>query len=72
MANIGIRPTIESQVHEQTIEVNIFDFSDDIYGKSITVFFKDRIRNEIKFASVNNLIKQLDLDKKEIMARFND
>jgi riboflavin kinase / FMN adenylyltransferase len=72
MANIGIRPTIESQVHEQTIEVNIFDFSDDIYGKSITVFFKDRIRNEIKFASVNNLMKQLDLDKKEIIARFND
>jgi len=72
MANIGIRPTIESQVHEQTLEVNIFDFSGDIYGKPITVFFKDRIRNEIKFDSVNNLVKQLDEDKKQIKARFAD
>jgi riboflavin kinase/FMN adenylyltransferase len=72
MANIGIRPTIESQVHEQTLEVNIFDFSDDIYGKPIRLIFKDRIRNEIKFASVNNLMKQLDADKGEIQARFKD
>ena len=72
MANIGIRPTIESQVHEQTLEVNIFDFSDDIYGRSIKVIFKDRIRNEIKFASVNNLIKQLDEDKRVIQNRFKD
>lgn len=72
MANIGVRPTIESQAHEQTMEVHIFNFAESIYGKSITVFFKDRIRNEIKFASVNNLIKQLDEDKKIIMARFKD
>jgi riboflavin kinase/FMN adenylyltransferase len=72
MANIGIRPTIESQVHEQTLEVHIFNFSDDIYGKPISVFFKDRIRNEVKFASVNSLVKQLDDDKREIQARFKD
>jgi riboflavin kinase/FMN adenylyltransferase len=72
MANIGVRPTIESNDHQRTLEVNIFDFADDIYGKSLTVFFKDRIRNEIKFASMNNLIKQLDEDKKEIMTRFKD
>jgi riboflavin kinase/FMN adenylyltransferase len=72
MANIGIRPTLPDQVHEQTLEVHIFSFAKNIYGKSITVFFKDRIRNEIKFASVNNLIKQLDEDKKLIMERFKD
>jgi riboflavin kinase/FMN adenylyltransferase len=72
MANIGIRPTIENQVHNQTLEVHIFNFEENIYGKSIIVFFKDRIRNEIKFASVNDLIKQLDEDKKQIMARFKD
>ncbi len=72
MANIGIRPTIVNQIHEQTVEVHIFDFTGDIYGQSITVFFKDRIRNEIKFASVNNLIKQLDEDRKMIMERFKD
>jgi riboflavin kinase/FMN adenylyltransferase len=72
MANIGVRPTIEDQVHSQTLEVHIFNFEENIYGKSIIVFFKDRIRNEIKFASVNDLIKQLDEDKKQIMARFKD
>ena len=70
MANIGVRPTIEIQVHQQTMEVNIFDFTEDIYGKSLTIFFIDRIRNEIKFASVSDLIKQLDADKKEILSRF--
>ncbi|MBN2275018.1 MAG: bifunctional riboflavin kinase/FAD synthetase [Bacteroidales bacterium] len=70
MANIGVRPTIEKQVHKQTLEVNIFNFAADIYGHTITVFFKDRIRNEIKFASVNSLIKQLDEDRKEIVSRF--
>jgi riboflavin kinase / FMN adenylyltransferase len=72
MANIGIRPTIESQVHNQTIEVNIFDFDDDIYGESITISFKDRIRNEIKFASIDALIKQLNDDRKEIIIRFRN
>jgi riboflavin kinase/FMN adenylyltransferase len=72
MGNIGVRPTIESQVHEQTLEVHIFDFDKDIYGESITVFFKDRIRNEIKFATINDLIKQLDKDKQEIRIRFDN
>lgn len=70
MANIGVRPTIETQLHQQTVEAHIFDFAEDIYGQPITIFFTDRIRNEIKFTSVNNLIKQLDLDKQEIFSRF--
>jgi riboflavin kinase/FMN adenylyltransferase len=72
MANIGVRPTIETQVHQQTVEVHIFDFTEDIYGKSLTIFFIDRIRNEIKFASASNLIKQLDADKKEILSRLKE
>ncbi len=70
MANIGVRPTIESQVHEQTLEVNIFNFEEEIYGERLKVYFIDRIRNEIKFASVYNLIKQLDEDKREVLSRF--
>ncbi|MBN1415093.1 MAG: bifunctional riboflavin kinase/FAD synthetase [Bacteroidales bacterium] len=72
MANIGVRPTIESQDHKQTVEVHIFNFEENIYEKPIKLFFKDRIRNEIKFASVNDLIKQLDEDKRLIMVRFRD
>ncbi len=71
MANIGVRPTIESQVHEQTLEVHIFNFTEEIYGERLKVYFVDRIRNEVKFASVYNLIKQLDEDKKEVLSRLN-
>ncbi len=71
MANIGVRPTIESQIHEQTLEVHIFNFSDEIYGESLKVNFIDRIRNEVKFASVSNLIKQLDEDKKVVLSRLD-
>jgi riboflavin kinase/FMN adenylyltransferase len=65
MANIGIRPTFEQ--HELTIEVNIFDFSQDIYGEDLTLLFIDRIRDEMKFSSLEALKQQISLDKKQIL-----
>jgi riboflavin kinase/FMN adenylyltransferase len=65
MANIGIRPTFEQ--HELTIEVNIFDFSDDIYGQDLTLFFIDRIRDEMKFSSIEALKQQISFDKQQIL-----
>ncbi len=64
MVNIGIRPTFEQ--HELTIEVNLFDFSDDIYGHVLTLFFVDRIRDEMKFSNLKALKTQISLDKKRI------
>lgn len=65
MVNIGIRPTFEQ--HELSIEVNLFDFSDDIYGQELTLSFIDRIRDEVKFPDVEALKRQLKLDKKKIL-----
>jgi riboflavin kinase/FMN adenylyltransferase len=65
MANIGIRPTFEQ--HELTIEVNLFDFFGDLYGHDLTLFFFDRIRDEMKFPDVAALIHQISLDKKKIL-----
>lgn len=65
MVNIGIRPTFEQ--HELSIEVNLFDFSDDIYGHELTLSFIDRIRDEIKFPDIEALKQQLKLDKKQIL-----
>jgi riboflavin kinase/FMN adenylyltransferase len=62
MANIGYKPTFGGV--NRTIEVHIFDFSDDIYGEKITIQFIQRLRDEIKFNSEKQLIKQLNLDKK--------
>lgn len=62
MMNIGNRPTFALSGY--AMEVNIFDWDKDIYGKTITVFFKQRLRDEKKFSSVDELIEQLKSDKK--------
>ncbi len=61
MMNIGTRPTFGEQHH--TIEVHIFDFSETIYGRQITVEFVDKIRDERRFASAEELMRQLEDDK---------
>lgn len=61
MGNIGLRPTVMHS--ELTIEVNIFDFDKEIYDESITIYFIDRIRDEIKFDNLAGLRNQLQLDK---------
>jgi riboflavin kinase/FMN adenylyltransferase len=63
MLNIGIRPTVNTNKFSKTIEVNIFEFSHDIYGQEITLFFIDRIRDEIKFENADLLTLQLKKDK---------
>ena len=69
MLNIGIRPTLEQ--HELTIEVNLFDFKDDLYGQELTLFFVDRIRDEMKFPNLETLKHQISLDKQQIIELFS-
>ena len=61
MMNIGNRPTLNGK--NETLEVNIFNFNENIYGKSLKVFFLNKIRNEIKFDSIEKLSNQLQKDK---------
>jgi riboflavin kinase / FMN adenylyltransferase len=61
MANIGLRPTFEQ--HELTVEINLFDFSEDIYGQGLKVYFIEKIRDEKKFPGADELKKQIALDK---------
>jgi riboflavin kinase/FMN adenylyltransferase len=49
MLNIGHRPTISDSDGIQTIEVHIIDFSEDLYGREMTVRFRHRLRDEMKF-----------------------
>ncbi len=57
MINIGNNPTFENKF--QTIEANIFDFDQDIYGKEVRFFFFDKIRDEKKFSGAKELKEQL-------------
>lgn len=69
MLNIGIRPTVSCSGIVR-IEVNIFDFSADIYGQGIQVSLMDRIRGERKFNDINELQEQLTRDRKVVLAYF--
>ena len=65
MANIGHNPTINYQ-EKPRLEVFIFDFNHDIYGKHVAIEFYDYIRQEKKFNSKDALIYQLNEDEKAI------
>lgn len=60
MANVGIRPTLD--LHHVTIEAHLFEFDRDIYGQQICIAFLERIRDEMKFNSLNELKAQLNRD----------
>jgi riboflavin kinase/FMN adenylyltransferase len=63
---VGVRPTIGENLHK-TIEVNIFDFSEDIYTQTIEVFFYDFIRSELKFEDLDALVKKMHEDKSKAL-----
>lgn len=62
MANIGTRPSFDKQISKLHLEVHILDFSKNIYGKDVEVEFLKRIRNEKKFSSPQDLIRQIQKD----------
>jgi riboflavin kinase/FMN adenylyltransferase len=64
MANIGYRPTIKHDRPTLTTEVHIFNFSKEIYGKNLTIYFVHRIRDEVKFDGLEQLKEQLAKDRK--------
>ena len=62
MANIGKRPTLDNG-SKLSIEVNLFDFDEDIYGKEITLEFISFLRLEFKMCGLDELKKQLTHDR---------
>ena len=67
MCNIGVRPTVRAG-GQRTIETNIFDFNEDIYGLDLKVTFHRKIRDERRFDSIDALQAQLAADKASILA----
>ncbi len=70
MLNIGIRPTVDD-TGQKVIEANIFDFSKEIYGETITLFFRKFLRSEKKFSNLDDLKMQLRKDRKKTIAFFS-
>lgn len=66
MMNIGLRPTVDGK--KRVIEVNIFDFNDNIYGEQLRIHVLQQLRNEIKFDGLEALKAQLGRDKADAAA----
>ncbi|MCI6428834.1 MAG: riboflavin kinase, partial [Rikenellaceae bacterium] len=64
MCNIGVRPTVGNG-NAMTIETNIFDFNEDIYGLDITLTFITKIRDEARFPDMAGLAAQLGRDREK-------
>jgi riboflavin kinase/FMN adenylyltransferase len=62
MMNIGVRPTV-NPTQKVTMEVHLLDFSGDLYGESLRVVFLQRLRDERRFASLEELVAQLQRDR---------
>ena len=69
MANIGNNPTFGDVEHAR-LEVNLFDFKGDLYGREITVYFYKYIRGEEKFASIDELKARITEDRENIKNYF--
>ena len=61
MMSIGFRPTVDGK--KRVVEVNLFDFNEDIYDRTLKVYVKKYLREEVKFNSLEDLVKQIDQDK---------
>lgn len=63
VASLGVRPTIE-QPGKPTLEVHLFDFDRDIYGKHVRVHFLHKIRDEMKFPDLDELKRWIERDER--------
>jgi len=70
MAYIGSRPTINGI--SRNIEINIFDFNEEIYNQQVTMYFYNYVRGDVKFTGLDDLKIQLAKDKKDVQALLND
>lgn len=71
MANLGVKPTFVSGKMDPSIEVNIFNFDQNIYGEKLTIQLCKYIREEKKFENINALISQISVDENTIKRFFS-
>jgi riboflavin kinase / FMN adenylyltransferase len=65
VVNLGYRPTVSTGRSERTLEIHLFDFAREIYGKDLEVRFIRYLRPEKKFESIEALARQIEADVKQ-------
>ncbi len=71
VCNIGSRPTVNSDASDVTLETYIFDYSGDLYDVVIKTSFLEKLRDERKFSSVQELAAQIRRDEETARERLN-
>lgn len=69
VASLGVRPTVTDR-GKPKLEVHLFDFNGDLYGRHVRVHFMHKIRDEMKFADLDTLIQWIRADESEARAYF--
>ena len=70
ITNVGVRPTFKAEGEQSSIETHILDWAGDLYGDVVRTRFLRRLRDERRFASVDELTKQIDYDVDRTRAYF--
>jgi riboflavin kinase / FMN adenylyltransferase len=68
--NIGVKPTFKEGELKPSLEAHLFNFSEDIYGESVTVELAAYLRQEKKFASIDELVSQIHADAEASKAKL--
>ena len=66
LSSIGMRPTVGGK--DLRVEIHVFDFSGNLYQQHLQVFFLERLRDELKFNSLEELTRQMEKDRSEALA----
>jgi riboflavin kinase/FMN adenylyltransferase len=70
VVNIGLRPTLQNTAPQLRVEAHLLDFDGDIYGQEIEIIFLEKLRDEMKFSSLDALKAQITRDIAEARRRF--
>lgn len=68
VASLGVRPTIDAQSTQFVLEVHLFDFAGDLYGRHLSVDFLHKLRDEARFDSLEALTEQIARDAEDARA----
>lgn len=68
MTNVGVRPSVDGK--QRLLEAHLFGFEGDLYGSTLRVVLLEKIRDEKKFASVEELKGQIERDREAVLLRI--
>lgn len=71
MVNIGHNPTFNAK-HDVSVEAYLLDFNEIIYGQTLTIDFLERVRDEKKFNTIQELVVQINQDKQKTITYFDN